>query len=159
MGRGPCPFLGRAAICGPPPDPSPGGWVCLPLTSVVAAEPKGAFLRCPASLSDSPGPCQENRDCSICVRGKGEASHRARTMWPMRLECCWGLSDVHCALFLTAGHQKNHRFPSFPLQLGSLKEAPDGGPWKPSGVEKEGLLGFSAEWELGPACQGCLGCT
>ena len=47
------------------PVPSPGGWVCLPLTSVVAAGPKGD------SLSDSPGPCQENRDCSICVRGEG----------------------------------------------------------------------------------------
>lgn len=80
-------------------------------------------------------------------------------MRPMRLECCWGLTDVHCALFLTAGHQKNHRFPSSPLQPGSLKEAPDGGPWKPSGVEKEGLLGFSAELGLGPACQGCLGYT
>lgn len=59
--------------------------------------------------------------------------------------------------FLLRGTRKI-RFPNFPLQLGSLKEAPDGGPWKPSGVE-EGLLGFSAEWELGPACQGYLGCT
>lgn len=79
-------------------------------------------------------------------------------MRPVRLECCRGLTDVHCTLFLTEGHQKSHRLPSFPLKLGSPKEAPDGGPWKPSGVEKEGLLGFSAECGLGPACQECLGC-
>lgn len=60
--------------------------------------------------------------------------------------------------FLLRGTRKAADSQVGSLKLGSPKEAPDGGPWKPSGVEKEGLLGFSAECGLGPACQECLGC-
>lgn len=73
--------------CSLPPASALGGCVCLPLSSLVAAGPRGGSLGCPASPSDAPGPCQENTDCSIYVQRGGGPSHRIWAMKPVRLQC------------------------------------------------------------------------
>lgn len=118
-----------------------GGWVCLPLSCVVAARPRGALTSKPrGSLGCPPPNLARKTDCSIHAQRGGEAScgvQSARGDSQMSSWLLWGVGTPQSSSFP----------PSLGLQMGA-SECPL------ASERRKGTPGVLTEWELEPDTTG-----